>query len=186
MALLDNGEVYSWGRNDEGQLGYEIKEEPKPAESKISEVPMVAAAPIPPQKPQVVPSAAPAVTSTTVPPTIAPPVAIPPTTIVPAAPVAAPVAVAVPSVSSVPKEENKAEAMKIQPAVSVIAKPPETVVTAKTPEELIAQLGDQNAAPKNCCPTPKKVESLSAIAKIVAGTNFTYALANDKSLFSWY
>ncbi len=152
-ALMNNGEVYSWGRNDEGQLGYKLEEpakEPAPEAPKAPEVPKIAAA------------------------------------------AAAPVVETKPSEPA--KEESKA-APAVAPAAPVVAAPSQeeakmkvdsTTPAAKTPEELAAQLGDQSTVPKNCSPSPKKIPTLANIVKISAGTNFTYALAQDSSVFSWY
>lgn len=180
VALMNNGEVYTWGRNDEGQLGYEMEKSKETKENKPAPI-------IPPAfkfPPAITKNADSEIISQPAAPQNAAsnvPAVIPPAqTVIP------------PAQPTIPTEQQKPEEIKKQLSysgadlVKIDSTIQENKPVAKTPEELMAQMTDKDTVPKDCSPIPKKLATLSNIIKISAGTNFTYALALDHNLYSWY
>eukprot|EP00826_Nyctotherus_ovalis_P054829 TRINITY_DN721_c0_g1_i1.p1 TRINITY_DN721_c0_g1~~TRINITY_DN721_c0_g1_i1.p1 ORF type:complete len:424 (+),score=112.26 TRINITY_DN721_c0_g1_i1:179-1450(+) len=152
VALMKNGDVYSWGKNDESQLGYKLEEERKMEDIKengnkeelksteqqaeISKAEEMKGAKADNTKAE-----------------------------------------------SMKAEDAKAEGTKAGDAKSEGMKVDNSEV-ARNPEELAAQLGDQGD-PTNCSPVPRKIEALANITQISAGTHYTYAIAQDATVYSW-
>ena len=56
-------------------------------------------------------------------------------------------------------------------------------------EETVERIEEEakvNGWPGKCWPIPRKIKGLDGIAKISAGTNYTYAMDGVRSLYAWY
>lgn len=148
VALMKNGDVYSWGKNDESQLGYKLEEEKK-EEKKMEDVGENE------NKEELKSTEQQAENSK-------------------AEEVRA---------ENGKVDNTKAESTKAGEVKSEGMKVDSTEV-AKNPEELAAQLGDQGD-PTNCSPVPRKIEALANVTQISAGTHYTYAIAQDSTVYSW-
>jgi len=182
VALTVNGEVYTWGKNDESQLGYTLEdeemkdnEEEKKEEVKIEETKNkeeVKSELVKPEQMNTEPINKDQVNTEQV---KGDNVNKKPTT---------DTKVSTEEIKEDKVSNDKAEKVKKNKNEKVESMKVDTEVVAKTPEELAAQLGDQGD-PTNCSPIPRKLEGLTNIKKISSGTHYTYAISQEPALYSW-